>query len=126
MSFTTTPPAVVDYNTPATPTGTAPGHSTPAALSNSAPDHTTPSALTSTPPDRLFPDAFVELSSGGRSLKARTVLAADAGAVFQGTVAGVLKNYQVNAGTDPESLPNIVHPANYDAGTNAFVFTLLN
>ena len=112
MSLTTTPPGVVDYNTPDTPTTVAPGH-------------TTPAALTTTPAPRLIPNAFVELLTGGQALNARNVAAADAGAVFQGTVAGVLNNYQVTAGTDAQSSPTIIHPANYDAGTNAFVFTHL-
>jgi hypothetical protein len=106
-------------------TTTAPGSVNPPALSAVAPTGTTPAALSAVAPGRIFRDMFAELATGGRALKSRAVSAADQGAVFQGTVAGVVKYYQVTAGTDAESSPNVLHPVNYDAGTNAFVFTLL-
>lgn len=136
-------------------TASAPGHSNPAALTNVAPAHNDPAtltnlapgdaaapSLTTQPPGILNPDgstpgvpsvpsvftpAFIELTGGGNSLSTLNANAADAavGKILQGTVAGVLKNYQVRVGTDAQDLPGIVHPANFDAVTNAVVFVQL-
>ena len=72
-----------------------------------------------------FQPAFVELNTGPARLQLLTVSAGDVGKILQGTVAGELKSYQVRVGTDAESLPAIVHPANFDAVVNAFVFVEL-
>jgi hypothetical protein len=76
------------------------------------------------PMPSAFIPSFVELSGAAGTLKTLTASAKDAAAnrIVQGTVGGVLKTYQVRAGTDAEALPGIVHPANYDAATNSVVF----
>lgn len=141
------PPALTgtapDSEDPAALTNTAPGSTNPPALSNTAPGQTTPLALTDQPPatevwgsedpaslpsmPASFQPAFIEVSGVGPTLKALNANAADAaaGKIVQGTVGGVLKSYQVRAGTDDEDLPGIVHPANFNADTNAVVFVQL-
>jgi hypothetical protein len=168
MPYTTTPPEIIDYTTPAIPSATAPGHTAPSSPSNSAPGHTTPEAPTGTAPGHTTPaapsaiapddvsiadytpttypagtgvdvtsptpllvmpatfsPAFVELTGSAAALDHLTVAPHDVGRIIQGTVATELKSYQVRAGTDAPALPGLVRPANYHAGTNAFVFVQL-
>lgn len=129
-----------DDTTPAALTSGAPSHTTPAALTQSAPGATTPAPLTTDPavprppPDgniaslpsmpASFIPAFIELTGPGPSLETLPASAADAAVsrVLQGLVGGALKTYQVVGGTDAQELPGIVHPINYDAETNPFIF----
>jgi hypothetical protein len=114
MSLTSTPPGVIDYITPLTPT-TAP------AVPLNPNDVPVPLPIM---PSTFIP-AFSGLVAGGTALNTLTASAADATAkrVVQGLDdSDDLASYQVIAGTNAQNSPTIVHPANYDAGTNAVVF----
>lgn len=132
-----------DAITPPQLSAAAPDKVTPPQLSEAAPDKVTPAAYTDQPPTALvwgsnspaalpsmpstFEPAFINLEGVGPTLKTLTANVADAtaGKIVQGTVNGVLKSYQVRAGTDAEDIPGIVRPANFHADNNAVVFVQL-
>ncbi|MFA6290108.1 MAG: hypothetical protein WC661_22200 [Opitutaceae bacterium] len=70
----------------------------------------------------IFHPAFIELTEGDVSLDKLNASSDDFGKLVEGTVDGERKSYQVRAGTDAQTLPGIVHPANFHAITNPFVF----
>ena len=77
-----------------------------------------------------FQPAFINLSGGGPTLKSLTACAADVGSHLLGEITngdGSVSRgeYRVVAGTDAEALPDIVHPANFDAVNNAVIFMRL-
>ncbi len=72
-----------------------------------------------------FTPLFVELTGSVGALDTLNVSAADSGRIIQGTVTGALVSYQVSAGDDAEDSPGIIRPANFHAGTNAYVFRLI-
>ncbi len=128
---------------PLTLSNAAPGATNPPALSRVAPGSSNPLALMGNPPGTLdwpagtlttaglptmaatFTPAFNGLTGTGNTLASLNANTADAaaGKIIQGTVNGALKSYQVTAGADAQSLPGIVRPANYDAFSNAVVFS---
>ena len=132
MSYTTTPPGTVDYNTPAAPTATAPGHTTPPALTNTAPGSIAAPVLTATaptavaqpypnttpagtgvlatsplplPPDTTMKPAFVGITTGASRLKLLSAAASDVGNLIQGAGDdGNWLRFLVAAGTTAEQL----------------------
>ena len=80
-----------------------------------------PTAPVVVPAPAIFTPAFVDIEG----VQALAVTASDEDRVFQGTIDGQLKSYQVRPGDDEEDLPGIVRPANFDTDTNAFVLVQL-
>ena len=118
---------------PFSPTGNSHSSTAPVAPSpandtaSTTPPNTFPfgSTYNSVPsmPAAFIP-AFTALTGAGAALASLNASTTDAtnGLVLEGIVGGTRVAYQVRAGTDAQSLPGIVRPANFDAVNNAVVF----
>ena len=126
FTYTSTPPSTIAAAALASsgPAVAAPAALTVTAAQVQATAFSTGSTTASLPTmASSFTPAFVELTGAGNTLSTLNAsVATDIGKILQGTVGGVLKSYQVRAGTDAQVVPGIIHPANYDPVLNACVF----